>query len=217
MTNFGPDLPVHTAFYSHSLNGTLPVAFQSLRQLYTAETEKFAHVTYFLNGGYADPIAGEDRLVIPSPIIESYARKPEMSAWKVTSAILESLKNNRYDFVAVNFANADMVGHTGNMKAAVRAVETVDKCVARLYKETSGQGGNLVITADHGNADCMWNKKARRPMTFHTKNPVPFIACAQNLRGKKLESGGVLGNIAPTLCDIMRINELKEMKLKSLL
>ena len=217
MTDFGPDLPVHTAFYSHSLNGTLPVAFKDLRQLYIAETEKFAHVTYFLNGGYADPIAGEDRLMVPSLIVENYAKKPEMSAGEITQKILDSLKRNAYDFIAVNFANADMVGHTGNIQAAVKAVETVDKCIAKLYKEIKKQNGTLVITADHGNADCMWDKKARLPMTFHTKNPVPFVVCADKLRGKRLKSGGVLGNIAPTLCDIMGIDKLKEMKLKSLL
>jgi len=217
MTHFGPDLAVHTAFYSQSLNGTLPVALENMRQLYIAETEKFAHVTYFLNGGYADPIAGEDRLMIPSLIAESYAQKPEMSAGRLTGQILKSVKENKYDFIAVNYANADMVGHTGNMKAVVKAVETVDQSIAKLYKETSHQGGALVITADHGNADCMWDEKARLPMTFHTKNPVPFILGARQLRGKKMKSGGVLGNIAPTLCDIMEVSKLEEMKLKSLL
>jgi 2,3-bisphosphoglycerate-independent phosphoglycerate mutase len=217
MTDFGPDLPVHTAFYSHSLNGTLPVALKDSRQLYIAESEKFAHVTYFLNGDYADAIAGEDRLTIPSPVIENYAKKPEMSAGKITNAVLKFLREGKYDFLAVNFANADMVGHTGDIKAAVKAVEAVDKCVAKVYKEIRKREGNLVITADHGNADCMWDEKARLPMTFHTKNPVPFITCSAKLRGKKLASGGVLGNIAPTVCDIMEIDKLKEMKLRSLL
>lgn len=217
MTDFGPDLPVHTAFYSHSLNGTLPVALESLRQLYIAETEKFAHITYFLNGGYADAIAGEDRLMIPSPVVDNYAKKPEMSAGKITGKILDFIKFDKYNFIAVNFANADMVGHTGNMKATVKAVEVVDKCLGKLYKEIQKRSGNLVITADHGNADCMWDKRAKLPMTFHTKNPVPFIISADKLRGKKLKSGGVLGNISPTLCEIMNIPKLREMKLKSLL
>ncbi len=217
MTSFGPDLPVHTAFSNHSINGTLPVALHDFRQLYIAETEKFAHVTYFLNGGYADAIGGEDRLMIPSPIVENYAQKPEMSAPKIASKIFEFLKIREYDFVAVNFANADMVGHTGNIKAAIKAVEVVDKCIGKLYKEIIKNDGMLVITADHGNADCMWDKKVRLPMTFHTKNPVPFIVCSEKFRGKTLESGGVLGNIAPTICDIMEVDKLKEMKLKSLL
>ncbi len=217
MTDFGPDLPVHTAFYSHSLNGTLPVAFYELRQLYIAETEKFAHVTYFLNGGYADSLAGEDRLMIPSPVVDSYAKKPEMSAEKITQVILKFLHQKKYDFIAVNYANADMVGHTGDMKAAIRAVECVDGCLGKLKKELEKDEGTLVIIADHGNADCMWDKKAKLPMTFHTKNPVPFVLASEKFRGKKLASGGVLGNIAPTLCEIANLDKLKEMELESLL
>ena len=216
MTHFGPDLPIHTAFYSHSLNGTLPVAFHELRQLYIAETEKFAHVTYFLNGGFADAIAGEDRMMIPSPRESNYAKVPEMSAKKIAAHIVQTAKRAKYDFIAVNFANADMVGHTGDMRAAVRAAETVDSCVKKLYDVSAKAGGTLVVTADHGNADCMWDKKAKLPMTFHTKNPVPFIVCSEKMRGKKLESGGVLGNVAPTLCDILDIPKLKEMKATSL-
>lgn len=217
MTNFGPDLPVHTAFQDHPLNGTLPVALSEFSQLYIAEKEKFAHITYFLNGGYADALNGEDRLMVPSPVTDNYAKIPKMSAEKITQKVLYFLKKRKYDFTAINFANADMVGHTGNMKATIKAVETVDKSIAKIYKELSKLGGNLVITADHGNADCMWDKKAKLPMTFHTKNPVPFVVCVDKLRGKKLKSGGVLGNIAPTLCDVVETDKLKEMKLKSLL
>jgi 2,3-bisphosphoglycerate-independent phosphoglycerate mutase len=217
MTNFGPDLPVHTAFQEHPLNGTLPVALAEFSQLYIAEKEKFAHITYFLNGGYADALNGEDRLMVPSPITDNYAKIPQMSAGKITQKVLGFLKKGKYDFTAINFANADMVGHTGDIKATIKAVEVVDKSIAKIYKEVSRLGGNLVITADHGNADCMWDAKAKLPMTFHTKNPVPFIVCADRFRGKKLKSGGVLGNIAPTLCDIMGADKLREMKLKSLL
>lgn len=217
MTHFGPDLPVHTAFLGHSVDGTLPVALRDFRQLYVAETEKFAHITYFLNGGYADAIAGEERLMIPSPVVASYATKPEMSAPKIAESILKSLKAEKYDFTAVNFANADMVGHTGDMKATIKAIETVDRCLGKIHKGVARREGSLIITADHGNADCMWDEKANLPMTFHTKNPVPLVACAEKLRGKKLASEGVLGNIAPTLCDIMGVDKLKEMKLESLL
>ncbi|MFA5871217.1 MAG: 2,3-bisphosphoglycerate-independent phosphoglycerate mutase [Parcubacteria group bacterium] len=217
MTNFGPDLPVHTAFSGHPVNGTLPVALRSRRQLYIAETEKFAHITYFLNGGYPDPIDDEIRVMIPSPIVNSYAKKPEMSAKKITKYILDSIGSNKFDFIAVNFANADMVGHTGDMKAAVKAIECVDECLGSLYKKIEKIDGAMFVTADHGNADCMWDKKARLPMTFHTKNPVPFIACSNNLRGKKLINDGVLGNITPTLCEFMRTPKLPEMKLRSLL
>lgn len=217
MTNFGPDLPVHTAFQDHPLNGTLPVALSEFSQLYIAEKEKFAHITYFLNGGYADALNGEDRLMVPSPVTDNYAKIPQMSAEKITRKVLEFLEKRKYDFTAINFANADMVGHTGNIKATIKAVETVDKSIAKIYKEISKSGGNLVITADHGNADCMWDSKAKLPMTFHTKNPVPFVLCSNSLCGKKLKSGGVLGNIAPTLCDIMEVDKLREMRLKSLL
>ena len=217
MTNFGPDLPVHTAFQDHPVNGTLPAALAKFSQLYIAETEKFAHITYFLNGGYADPLDGEDRLMIPSPITDSYAKIPQMSAEKITQKILGLLQKKRYDFTAVNFANADMVGHTGNTKAAIEAVEYVDKCLGKIYKELQKHKGDLIITADHGNADCMWDKYAKLPMTFHTKNPVPFIIASEKFKRKGLASGGVLGNIAPTICDIMETEKLKEMKLKSLL
>jgi 2,3-bisphosphoglycerate-independent phosphoglycerate mutase len=217
MTNFGPDLPVHTAFQDHPLNGTLPTALEDFRQLYIAETEKFAHITYFLNGGYADAIDGEKRLMIPSPITDNYAKMPQMSAGKITQKILGFLQKNKYDFMAVNFANADMVGHTGDIKATIKAVEYVDKCLGKIWEELQKSSGNLIITADHGNADCMWDKKANLPMTFHTKNPVPFIVASKKYMKKKLISGGVLSNISPTICDIMDTEKLKEMKKKSLL
>lgn len=118
--------------------------------------------------------------------------------------------------MAVNFANADMVGHTGNTKATIKAVETVDKCLGKLWKVLQKKSGNLVVTSDHGNADCMWDKKANLPMTFHTKNPVPLIIASETLKRKKLASGGVLGNITPTICDIMGTDKLKEMSKKSL-
>ena len=217
MTNFGPDLPVHTAFQDHPVNGTLPAALARLSQLYIAETEKFAHITYFLNGGYADPLDGEDRLMVPSPIIDSYAKIPKMSAEKITQKVLGLLKKGRYDFTAINFANADMVGHTGDMKATTEAVECVDKCLGKLWKVLQKHNGNLLITADHGNADCMWDSKANLPMTFHTKNPVPFIVASEAFKKKKLSSGGILGNISPTICDIIGIEKLREMSKKSLI
>ncbi|HLM83649.1 MAG TPA: alkaline phosphatase family protein, partial [Candidatus Bathyarchaeia archaeon] len=216
MTNFGPDLPVHTAFQDHPVNGTLPAVLAKFSQLYIAETEKFAHITYFLNGGYADALDGEDRLMIPSPVTDNYAKIPEMSAGKITQKVLNFLKKEKHDFTAINFANTDMVGHTGDMKATVEAAEYVDKCLGKLWKSVKIFGGNLIVTADHGNADCMWDKKARLPMTFHTKNPVPFIVASEKMKRIKLHSGGVLGNISPTICDIMGAEKLKEMKKKSL-
>lgn len=217
MTNFGPDLPVYTAFQDHPINGTLPSALAKFSQLYIAETEKFAHITYFLNGGYADPLDGEDRLMVPSPITDNYAKIPQMSAEKITQKVLGFLKKSRYDFTAINFANADMIGHTGEIKATIKAVECVDKCLGKLWSNVQKYNGNLIITADHGNADCMWDKHAKLPMTFHTKNPVPFILVSDKPKERKLTSGGVLGNISPTICDIIGIDKLKEMKKKSLL
>ena len=217
MTNFGPDLPVHTAFQEHPINGTLPAALTKFSQLYIAETEKFAHITYFLNGGYSDAISGEDRMMIPSLIVKNYAARPAMAAEKITTRVAKAMQKSQYDFIALNFANADMVGHTGDMKAAVKAAEFVDKCLGKLYRELEKSGGNLIVTADHGNADCMWDKQAKLPMTFHTKNPVPFILAGKKYLNAKLEAGGVLGNITPTICDVMQIEKLPEMKLKSLI
>ena len=217
MTNFGPDLPVHTAFQDHPINGTLPTALGDFSQLYIAETEKFSHITYFLNGGCADSLNGEERVMIPSPVVNSYAKIPQMAAPEITRRVLGYLKKSRFDFIAINFANADMVGHTGDMKAAIRAIEAVDECLGKLYKQLEKQGGNLIITADHGNADCMWDTRAKLPMTFHTKNPVPFFLASERFKREKLSSGGMIGNIAPTLCDIMETDKLREMKLKSLL
>lgn len=217
MTNFGPDLPVHTAFQEHPINDTLPAALAKFSQLYIAETEKFAHITYFLNGGYADALDGEERLMIPSPVTDNYAKIPQMSTEKITQKVLGFLKKGTYDFMAINFANADMVGHTGETKATIKAVECVDKCLGKIWKVLEICKGNLIITADHGNADCMWDKYAKLPMTFHTKNPVPFIVASEAYRKKKLAAGGVLGNIAPTICDIIGTDKLKGMKKKSLI
>ena len=166
---------------------------RNFRQLYIAETEKFAHITYFLNGGYADALDGEDRLMIPSPITDNYAKIPQMSAEKITQKVLGFFKKDKYDFTAINFANADMVGHTGDMKATIKAVEIVDKCLGKLWKVLQKQKGNLIITADHGNADCMWDKKAKLPMTFHTKNPVPFIVASEKCQKKKAGLRGSAG------------------------
>lgn len=217
MTNFGPDLDVHTAFTAKSVPATLPMALGNLKQLYTAESEKFAHVTYFLNGGYADPVDGEDRIMIKSPEIDSYAKMPEMSAGILTDNVLNYLKNDIYDFITLNYANADMVGHTGDLKATVKAVEFVDSCIGKLVKETLGKGGNLMITADHGNADDMVDFDTDQPNTFHTKNPVPFILVGERFRNKKLRDGGVLGNIVPTILDILEIEKPKLMNKNSLL
>lgn len=217
LTDFGPDLEVHTAWPEQSISCTLPMILNDFSQLYIAESEKYAHITYFLNGGYADPVNGEERFVIPSPKIESYAKMPQMAAPHITEHIMKSLEAQKYDFYAINFANADMVGHTGDMAATVKAVEILDEQIKEISEEVLKREGNIIITADHGNADCMFDFEMNQPYTFHTKNPVPFLLVGERFKGKKLSSGGVLGSIAPTILDILEVEKPKIMDKKSLL
>ena len=217
LTEFGPGLDEHTAFPEHTLSATLPMAAGKLKQLYIAESEKFAHVTYFLNGGYADPVDGEERVMIKSPVVDSYAKVPEMSAQEITDVVVQNVQNNIYDFITINYANADMVGHTGDLSAAIKAVETLDRQIEVLQKIVLEKGGNLIVTADHGNADDMVDFDSDQPNTFHTKNPVPFLLVSEKFKDKKLRDGGVLGNIAPTVLDVLGIEKPKAMKEKSLL
>ncbi len=215
-TDFGPDLNDHTAWKTPALNGTLPMVLGKLKQLYIAETEKFAHISYFLNGGYADPVNNEDRVMIPSPKIDSYAKIPQMSATKITQYLVKSLQKNDYDFYAVNFANADMVGHTGNLESTVKACGVLDKQIKILAKEFLKRGGNLIITADHGNAEVMFDKKSEQANTFHTKNPVPFLLVGDEFKGVRLTEG-VLGNIAPTVLEMLKVEKPQLMKKNSLI
>jgi 2,3-bisphosphoglycerate-independent phosphoglycerate mutase len=217
MTDFGPDLFVHTAFPDHTIPATLPMVLGGISQLYIAESEKFSHITYFLNGGYADSVDGEDRIMIKSPSVKSYAMFPEMSAEKITQVILESLQKDKYDFIGVNYANADMVGHTGDLSATIRAVEFLDEQIGKLALAVLQEGGNLIITADHGNADDMIDFDSDQPNTFHTKNSVPFLVVSEKLKDSKLRDGGVLGNIAPTVLDIMGMEKPRAMSKNSLL
>jgi 2,3-bisphosphoglycerate-independent phosphoglycerate mutase len=217
LTDFGPDLNIHTAFPGHVIDSTLPMVMNGFRQLYIAESEKFAHVTYFFNGGYADPVNGEERIMVQSPKVDSYADSPEMSAGKITKKVSEFIKKEAYDFIVLNFANADMIGHTGNFKATVEAIEFLDIQMRILSKEIAKKGGFMMITADHGNADDMIDFKTNQPNTFHTKNPVPFILLNEKLENKKLSDGGVLGNVAPTILDILGLEKPKAMKKNSLL
>ena len=217
LTDFGPDLNVHTVWEDKPLLGTLPMALGKIKQLYIAETEKFAHVTYFLNGGYADAVDNEDRMMIPSPKIKSYADMPQMSAPKITKYLLEKLKEEEYDFYTVNYANADMVGHTGNLDATVKACGILDKQITLLAKEVLKREGNLIITADHGNAEKMFDDEAQQAYTFHTKNPVPFLLVSDKFKKVKLAEDGVLGNIAPTLIEILGMEKPELMKKDSLI
>lgn len=217
MTNFGPDLDVHTAFWDRPVASTLPMAIKGLKQLYIAETEKYAHITYFLNGGYADPVNREDRIMIASQKVDSYAKTPEMSAGLITKNVLSYLKKHVYNFVAINYANADMVGHTGNLKATVRAIEVLDSQIKDLSHYILSEGGNLIITADHGNAEDMFDAKVNQPNTFHTKNPVSFLVAGEKFKNRKLKGKGILGNVAPTVLEILEIKKPKAMSKESLL
>ncbi|MFZ5982253.1 MAG: 2,3-bisphosphoglycerate-independent phosphoglycerate mutase [Patescibacteria group bacterium] len=217
LTGFGPDLDVETAFPSHTISATLPMALRGKKQLYTSETEKYAHVTYFLNGGYADPVAGEERIMVESPKVSSYADVPQMSAEILTDNLIQYIRHDIYDFMTINFPNADMVGHTGDLSATVRAVEVLDKEVKKLTEEILKREGQVIITADHGNADDMIDFHTNQPNTFHTKNPVPLILVGDKFRDKKLRDGGVLGNIAPTILEIMGVEKPRAMKEESLL
>ena len=192
------------------------VSKAGLRQLRIAETEKYAHVTYFFNGGREEPFPGEDRILVPSPKVATYDLQPEMSAYIVTEKLLEALRAHTYDAIILNFANADMVGHTGVLAAAQEAVRTVDKCVAALWEEVKSQGGEMLITADHGNAERMWDEASQGPNTAHTTNPVPLVLLSEKNKNKTLHDG-ILADLAPTLLTLMGMSVPAEMTGRSLL
>ncbi len=219
MTDFGPDLfHVLTAYPSRDVVNSLPFALKDLSQLYIAETEKYAHVTFFFNGGYDHPVAGEERIRVPSPNIDHYDQKPEMSIFEVTKILKEKINSKRYNFICVNFANPDMIGHTGNLKAGIKCCEVVDKCTGEVVKEGLKNNFSLIITADHGNIEEMINLKTGEVDTKHSKNPVPFILIDPDLRRKKIKlKKGKLANIAPTILKLMDIKKPKEMTERSLI
>lgn len=187
-----------------------------LKQLRIAETEKYAHVTFFFNGNVELPNKGEDRILIPSSKVATYDLKPEMSAIEVTDKAVELILSEKYDVMILNFANCDMVGHTGNFYAAVKAVETVDNCVKRIIEAIRKVGGSAILTADHGNADCMLDEDGA-PFTAHSTNSVPFILINDRLKDKKLANDGRLSDIIPTMLDVMGIKQPEEMTGKSLI
>ncbi len=207
------DFPVAFAPIKHTNILGEVLSGQGLKQLRIAETEKYAHVTYFFNGGQEDPFPGEDRCLIPSPQeVATYDLKPEMSAYEVTDEVLRRLDQNTYDFILLNFANPDMVGHTGIMDAAIKACETIDACLKRIVEKVRALGGLAIITADHGNCEQMQNNTG--PHTAHTLNPVPFLLINEDV---KLRDKGILADVAPTVLDIMGIKQPEEMTGKSLI
>ena len=218
-TSYDETMPnVHIAFKKEPLKNTFGevVSEAGLTQLRIAETEKYAHVTFFFNGGEEKQYPGEDRILVPSPKVETYDMKPEMSAYEVTDKVCEALENDKYDVVILNFANTDMVGHTGSLQAAIKAVEAVDECVGKIVKIIEEKQGNLLITADHGNAEQMIDYKTGEPHTAHTTNPVPIILITDN-ENYKLKENGKLADLAPTMLDLMGIKQPEEMTGESLL
>ena len=206
------------AFQPQVLGNTLGqyISDLGLKQLRTAETEKYAHVTFFFNGGVEEPNPNEDRWLVPSPKVATYDLQPEMSAVEVTDGLVKAINSRDYDLIIVNYANSDMVGHTGVMEAAVKAVETVDTCVGRALEALLAQNGQMFICADHGNSDQMVDYITGEPFTAHTTNPVPFIL-VNYTDGVGLREGGKLADIAPTLLEMMGLKKPEEMTGQSLL
>jgi 2,3-bisphosphoglycerate-independent phosphoglycerate mutase len=217
-TSYDETMPnVHIAFEKENLKNTFGevVSKHGLKQLRIAETEKYAHVTFFFNGGKEEQYSGEDRILVPSPKVATYDMQPEMSAYEVTEKVVEAINSEKYDSIILNYANPDMVGHTGSLEAAITAIETIDKCIKKVVKAVSSKKGTLLITADHGNAEQMIDYKTGEPHTAHTTNPVPLILVTDN-KNLKLKSGK-LADLAPTMLDLMDIEKPEEMTGESLI
>ena len=242
MTEYDKSLPCFSGGQIYPAgDGTCPAAFKSaevanplakiisengLKQLHIAETEKYAHITYFLNGGTEISFEEEDRILVPSPSGGRYELTPEMSADKITESVLENLR--QYHFIAVNFANADMVGHTGNFEATVKAIEKMDECVGKITSAVLELGGVIIVTSDHGNAEEKIYKFSGENKTKHSLNPVPFFLIGQNFKSseplgreaidqKYKEVAGTLSDIAPTILELLGLEAPKEMTGRSLI
>ena len=211
------DKLMQTIFPQQSLEHILGevVANAGRKQLRMAETEKYAHVTYFLNGGREEPYAGEDRIMVPSPKVATYDLQPEMSAPELTDKAVGAIESGKYDLIVLNYANPDMVGHTGSLPAAIKAVETVDAGLGRIADAIQKSGGALLVTADHGNCEMMRDPQTGGPHTAHTTNPVPVMLLGA--RNRALVAEGRLADIAPTLLELMELPKPKEMTGASLL
>lgn len=225
MMDYEKGLPVNVVFPPEEVENPLGKVLSDagMKQMRIAETEKYAHVTYFFNGGKEKPFPGEYRMLIPSPNIDFYDKTPEMSAEEITKNVIKALNEGQYDFILVNYANPDMIGHTGNIKAAITSIEYVDKCIGEIYEAAIKSGTILLITADHGNVEEMINVRTGQTDTEHSSNPVPFILVdparqfeePQRLGEKSV--GGILSDIAPTILDIMNIPKPAGMSGTSLL
>ncbi|MGV8920285.1 MAG: 2,3-bisphosphoglycerate-independent phosphoglycerate mutase [Pseudomonas sp.] len=217
LTQYAASIPAPSAFAAGSLENVLGeyLAKNGKTQLRIAETEKYAHVTFFFSGGREEPFPGEERILIPSPKVATYDLQPEMSAPEVTDKIVDAIENQRYDVIVVNYANGDMVGHSGILEAAVKAVECLDVCVGRIAQALEKVGGEALITADHGNVEQMSDEKTGQAHTAHTSEPVPFIYIGK--RDLKVREGGVLADVAPTMLELLGLPVPKEMTGHSIL
>ena len=223
MTRYDKNFTLPVVSPPESLTNILAnvMANLNMRNLRVAETEKYAHVTYFFNGGVEQPFPGEDRVLVQSPKVATYDLKPEMSAQGIADAVVKAIKDNTFDVIVVNFANADMVGHSGKIPPTITAVETVDACLGQINTALRQHSGAMIITADHGNAEQMIDPATGGPHTAHTTNPVPFIVVAEHsvtsanfkgdLRRFTLRPDGALQDIAPTMLGILGIAQPKEM------
>jgi len=231
-TEYEKGLPVDVVFHQDYIKNTLGeiISKNKLKQLRIAETEKYAHVTYFFNGGVEDKLEGEDHILIPSPNVSSYDEVPEMSAPEVTKKIIEQVEADTYDFIVVNFANPDMVGHTSNIEATIKAVETLDILIKKIIGSILDKDGVIILTADHGNAEYMFDMQTGMKVKEHSSNPVPCILIGSEYEGKTfgwqdtpnsdlslLRPQGVLADLAPTILNILKIDIPKEMTGRSLL
>ncbi|HSX42049.1 MAG TPA: 2,3-bisphosphoglycerate-independent phosphoglycerate mutase [Candidatus Saccharimonadales bacterium] len=216
-TYYQEGLPMEVAFKPKDvklpLSGVLSAA--GLKQLHVAESEKYAHVTYFFNGGQEKAFTGEDRIVVPSPKVPSYDQVPAMSSAAITKTVLENL--GKYDFIVLNYANPDMVGHTGNLRAAIQACEAVDAGLQQIFDAVNKLGGIFIVTADHGNVEQMVNPKTGEPDTEHTNSPVPFIIAGDVAKGWLLRQGGSLSDVAPTILTLFNLQKSPEMTGESLI
>jgi 2,3-bisphosphoglycerate-independent phosphoglycerate mutase len=220
MTAYEQGLPVRVAYPKPAKMSNILGEYASklgLRQFRCAETEKFPHVTFFFNDYREEPFAGEDRQIVPSPKVSTYDQMPEMSAYGITDEMVKRIDSGTYDLLVVNYANGDMVGHTGVLAAAVKAVEHVDVCCGRVLEAVNRQGGAAIVTADHGNCEQMIDPETGGPHTAHTTYDVELIVMDDRFRGKQLNGGGRLADVAPTLLHMMGIEKPGEMDGKSLI
>ncbi|MEI5907685.1 2,3-bisphosphoglycerate-independent phosphoglycerate mutase [Bacillus spongiae] len=214
-THFSETVKGYVAFKPVNLDNTLGevLAQNNMKQLRIAETEKYPHVTFFMSGGREAEFPGETRILIDSPKVATYDLKPEMSAYEVTDALLSEIANDKHDAIILNFANPDMVGHSGMLEPTIKAIEAVDECLGKIVDAILEKGGSAIITADHGNADEVMTLEGA-PMTAHTTNPVPVIVTK---KGLDIRDGGILGDLAPTVLDLLNVNKPTEMTGKSLI